>query len=112
MIAMMIKKAKEQVSARVPHVVKAIIRAEMAARNLDTEAAFLEMAVYLCATSKESRELMMESIRHDTGTTAILSALGVDLFNQSSPITPAHETTIGEVNELAKHHHRKARHGR
>lgn len=51
MIAILMKKTKEHLTARVAPVVKAIIHAEVVARGMKADADFLELAVLQAANS-------------------------------------------------------------
>lgn len=79
MIAIIMKKAKVHLPVRVHEVVKRIVEIETVARKLSSPADFVEIAIYLAATSTEARKLMLETIQQNGGTSAILSSLGLEL---------------------------------
>ena len=84
MITMLVKKAKEHLTVRVPSVVKRLIAIETAAQQSQlgvefSAADFIEMAVYRAAASPESRALLLAEIQQNAGVSAMLGALGVKM---------------------------------
>ena len=85
MIAMAIKKAKVMFAARLTPLVKRIIDAEVLARGLHSEADFVELAALACATSAESKRLMLEEIHSDPKIAAMLAAFGIKMPADKPP---------------------------
>jgi len=79
MLTNYLKMKTVQLSARVAPLVKNIIRAEVLARKMKSEAEFIEFAVCHAAECAESIRLMTEEVRGDPRTAAVLSALGISL---------------------------------
>lgn len=65
MITKFLKMKKEQLSARVAPLIKNIIRAEVSARKMKSEADFIEFSVLMAAECAESKRLMLEEVRGD-----------------------------------------------
>lgn len=79
MITIIMKKVKEHISARVSHVAKLVIDAEVKARGLKSTADFVELAIFQAANCAESRRLMLEEIKGDPKISAMLAAFGVKM---------------------------------
>jgi len=112
---MLVKKAKEHLTVRVPSVVKRLIEIETGVQRalLGVEfssADFVEMAIYRAATSPESRALLLAEIQQNAGVLAMLGALGVkipiasaeNLNNQPNSNSPVAVAPSDEAREIVQ----------
>ena len=106
---MLVKKAKEHLTVRVPVVVKRLIEIETGVQRtlLGVEfstADFVEMAIYRAATSPESRRVLLAEIQQNAGVSAMLGALGVRMPQAPTTLTDAPNSTpaAGETPDAAR----------